>query len=130
MPLLWQAHQAFLHNYERLWDDHPVKLASLVVLSCCSKLRVFERLAVECVHRAYQPSILSWHKYCAQVYSGEQYEKLKGWAMNAESGTAMAHMWSSADGAFLSRYTPVASSKVSRGCGLATMAGDALVSRG
>ncbi|CAM9793256.1 unnamed protein product [Scytosiphon promiscuus] len=39
------------------------------------------------------------------VYTPEQYERLKKRAERAELGTAMAHLWSPADGAFLSRYT-------------------------
>lgn len=39
-----------------------------------------------------------------QVYTSEQYERLTSWAARAESGSAMAHLWSPDDGTFLSRY--------------------------
>lgn len=44
-----------------------------------------------------------------QVYTSEQYERLTSWAARAESGSAMAHLWSPDDGTFLSRYVSTSS---------------------
>ncbi|CAM9410828.1 unnamed protein product [Ectocarpus sp. 4 AP-2014] len=39
------------------------------------------------------------------VYTPEQYERLEAWADDAESGKAIAHLWSPTEEAFLNRYT-------------------------
>lgn len=48
----------------------------------------------------------------AQVYTSEQYQRLKEWVESDESGMAMTNTWDPAEGALLSRYVPVGSSEV------------------
>lgn len=47
-----------------------------------------------------------------QIYTPEQFQRLQGWAARAETGAAMKHLWSPAEGAFLSRYTSATTNTV------------------